>query len=54
MGVVCRQAVLIDVRRNRSRVDARAIRCLGVVLTTLLTSGAQVAIIGQVMRDEAS
>lgn len=53
MDVACRPAVLIDVRRNRSRVDARAIQCLGAVLLTLLTS-AQAAITGQVMRDEAN
>lgn len=54
MGVVCRQAVLIDVRRSRSRAGARAIQRLGVVLPTLLMSVGQAAITDQVMRDEAS
>jgi len=53
MDVACRQAVSIDVRRNHNRVVARAIQCLGAVLTTLLTS-AQAVTIDQVMKDEAS
>jgi len=53
MGVACRQAVSIDVRRNRNRADERAIRCLGVVLPTLLTS-VEAVITDQVMKDAAS
>lgn len=54
MDVACRQAVLIDVRRSRSRVAVRATRCHGVVRPTRLTSVVQAVITGQVMRDEAS
>lgn len=50
MAVVYRRAVLIDERRNHNLGAGLAIRCLGAVLTTRLTSAVAVTT-DQVMKD---